>query len=182
MTLNIEKELKNLPDNFVVGLVVNSDKYENVKMDILKYLTNKKRQSGSYVAINKPYQATVDDLKQNKVNTDKLYFIDCITKKFGGKGQNTKNCVFIDSPGDLTEISLELHQSMQNQERKFLFVDSLSTLAVYNNPEMILKFIHYLTGKIRIWGLSGVLIALNEETDKKIIAELAQFCDKIIKA
>ena len=117
----------------------------------------------------------------NKVNTDKLYFIDCITKKFGGKEQKIKNCVFVDSPENLTDISLELHQSMQNSSRKFMFVDSLSTLAVYNNPEMILRFIHYLTGKIRIWGLSGVLIALNEETDKKIIAEMTQFCDKIIR-
>lgn len=178
----IEKILKALPENFILGMIVSSDKYEETKASILKYLVNTKKQTGSYVNINRPYQSMIQSLKQQKIDTGKLYFIDCITRKLGEKEQKVKNCVFVDSPKDLTDISLELHNSFKKDfKNRFLFIDSLSTLAVYNDPEMMIKFVHYLTGKIRIWGLTGVLIALNEETDKKLIAELGQFCDKMVK-
>ena len=45
----------------------------------------------------------------------------------------------------------------------------------------MMRFIHYLTGKIRLWNISGVMISLHEESDKKVIGEISQFCDKIIR-
>jgi len=48
------------------------------------------------------------------------------------------------------------------------------------NSEQVLKFIHYVTGKMRIFGFNGMILALHEDTDKKMIAELGQFCDKVI--
>ena len=44
----------------------------------------------------------------------------------------------------------------------------------------MLKFIHYLTGKIRLWNIQGIMVALHEDTDKRLISEISQFCDRMI--
>ena len=90
---------------------------------------------------------------------------------------------FINSPSHLTDLSIALHKYFTSSEDKnrFLHLDSLSTLNIHNEAGSVLKFVHYLTGKMRVFGLKGVILSLREETDKKLIAELSQFCDKMIK-
>ena len=178
----LKKEFDNLPENFIVGLIIKSENYEDINLKILDYFINKKKEKGSYITVNRPYENIVQVFREKNINVDNLYFIDCITKRLGGKPGFARNVVFIDSPENLTDLSLRLHQAVAtNKERTFVFMDSLSTLSIYNNPEVMLKFIHYLTGKMRLWKLNGIIISLHEETDKRIIAELSQFVDKMIK-
>lgn len=179
----IEKELRNLPPNFIIGLVVSSDKYEETNLHLLELLVNKMGYSGSYVTVNKPYDNLVFNLDKHKIKRDKLFFIDCITKNLGGVERNTPNCVFLDSPSSLTDLGIALHEyvSLTKDNKRFLFIDSLSTLFMHNDRNTMMKFIHYITGKMRLWNISGIMISLHDETDKKVIAELSQFCDKIIR-
>ena len=62
-------------------------------------------------------------------------------------------------------------------EKKFLFFDSLSTLLIYNKPITVAKFIHFLSGKMRMWRVKGIIISLEKESDKELLSELSQFCD-----
>ena len=178
----LDKELRRLPKNFIIGVITSSEEYEEVNLHMLYFLINKQGATGSYITVNRPYINIVDILKENNIDSKKLHFIDCITKKLGGKLPDVKNCEFINSPKHLTDISIALHKYVTNSEEKnrFLHVDSLSTLCIHNKTEDILKFVHYLTGKMRIFGLKGIIISLKEETDKKLIGELSQFCDKMI--
>lgn len=178
----LKKEFETLPENFIVGLIIKSGDYEEINLKILEYFVNQKGEKGSYITVNRPYENVIKVLKNRNINISNLYFIDCITKKLGGKPLFARNAVFIDSPENLTELSLRLHEStVKANSRKFVFVDSLSTLSIYNNPEVMLKFIHYLTGKMRLWNLNGIIISLHGEADKKLIAELSQFVDKMIE-
>tara|TARA_Y100000310_G_C20035065_1_gene513525 strand:- start:87 stop:386 length:300 start_codon:yes stop_codon:yes gene_type:complete len=93
-----------------------------------------------------------------------------------------KNCVFVESPEHLTDLSVALHKffTSSNEKNRFLYIDSLSTLTIHNNLDTVLRFIHYVTGKMRIFGFNGMMLSLHEETDKRLISELGQFCDKVI--
>ena len=62
-------------------------------------------------------------------------------------------------------------------EDKFLFFDSLSTLLLYNQMGVVAKFVHFLSGKMRVWKVRGVIISLKREHDKDLIDELKGFCD-----
>ena len=64
---------------------------------------------------------------------------------------------------------------------KFVFLDSVSTLLIYNNLETTERFVHYMINKIRNMGFFVVLISIDEEKSNKLIPILSQFCDKIIK-
>jgi archaellum biogenesis ATPase FlaH len=179
MEQKILDQLKDLPNNFIVMLVVGSDNYEQANMSILNMLVNQQSCSGSYVTVNRPYKSMIELMKSSGIDHNKLFFIDCITKKVE-EPKETKNCVFIDSPSNLTELGIALEEVFKQSKHKFLFLDSLNILAVYNSPERVIKFAHFLTSKMRMHDLKGVMISLHEDTDKKLIAELSQFCDKMI--
>jgi len=178
----LEKELEDLPENFIVGVVMPNDSYEDVNMHLMSFLINRKKASGGYVSVSKPYHHTIDMLKNNNIKTDNIFFIDCITKSLGGKLPEDKNCVFVESPSHLTDISITLHQFFisSGEKNRFLYIDSLSTLSIHNNLNDVLRFVHYLTGKMRIFGFNGIMLSLHEESDQKLISELGQFCDKVI--
>jgi len=121
-------------------------------------------------------------LKNNNIKTDNIFFIDCITKSLGGKLPEGPNCVLIDSPAHLTELGIALHDyfTSSGEKNRFLYIDSISSLLIHNNLDSILKFVHSVTGKMRVFGFNGIMLSLREETDQKLISHLGQFCDKVI--
>ena len=159
-----------------------SDKYEEANMHLLSFLVNRKKASGSYVAISKPYNYTLNLLGNKGIKTDNIHFIDCLTKSLGSKAINAKNCVFVESPAHLTELGIALHNYFTSSEQKnrFLYIDSISSLLIHNSIDAVLKFVHYVTGKMRVFGFNGMLLSLHEGTDKELIGQLSQFCDKVI--
>lgn len=181
--VDLKKELQNLPKNFVIGVVMPSENYESTSIDLLRYFINVKNVKGNYVSINRPYSSLIEELSSKGIKTDNLTFIDCITKELGGKVQKVKNCSFIESPSDLTSLGIALHQYFisSGEKNRILYFDSISSMCIHNSTEQVLRFIHYLTGKMRVFGLNGLMLTLHEDTDKKLIAELSQFCDKIIR-
>ena len=180
--LKLEEQLEKLPNGFIVGVVMPSDSYEDTNMDLLSFLINQKKISGGYVSVTKPSNYIISRLKNKNIDPNKLFFIDCITKGLGGELPKQNNCVLIESPAHLTDLSVALHKffTSSSNENRFLCIDSLSTLCIHNRLDDVLKFIHYVTGKMRIFGFNGIMLSLHEETDKKLISELSQFCDKII--
>jgi len=178
----LEKELENLPENFILGVVMPSGSYEEANMHLLSFLVNTKKSKGSYVAVSKPYNHTVRLLKSKDINTGNIHFIDCLTKSLGSKATKTKNCVFIESPAHLTELGIALHDyfTSSGEKNRFLYIDSISSLLIHNSIDTVLKFVHYVTGKMRVFGFNGMLLSLHEEKDKKLVPHLSQFCDKVI--
>ena len=67
------------------------------------------------------------------------------------------------------------------KEHRLLFLDSISTLILYNDTGSMTKFSHFLINKIKEGGCSGAIISLEKETDEKMISQLSQFVDKVIE-
>ena len=180
MLEKIKKEINTLPENFVVLTIVPYDKSEEVNLGILKFLINEKKNKGSYIAVNKPYQSITEILGKNKIDSDQLFFIDCMTKKAGGNTKDITNCSFIDTPSNLTSLGIELEKLFKKAEHNFVFLDSLNMLVQYNNKKQIIQFAHSLLSKVRINNIKGIVVGLHEETDEDLIAELSQLCDKVL--
>jgi len=178
----LTQELDKLPDNYIVGVVMPADSYEDANLHILDYLVNKKNSTGGYVSISKPSHHIIKQLNEKKISTKDIYFLDCVTKGLGMKNPTLSNGVFIDSPSSLTLLSLELHKffTSTGEKNRFLYIDSLSTLCIHNKLDSVLRFIHHTTGKMRLFGFNGLMLSVHEGTDRKLIAELGQFCDKVI--
>jgi KaiC/GvpD/RAD55 family RecA-like ATPase len=120
-------------------------------------------------------------LEKNNINTDKLFFIDCITKTLGLEREE-KKCLFLENPQNLTNIAIAIDEIMSAipAKNKSLFVDPMSTLLIYNRVETVSKFLHVLTGKIRVLNLNGVLLSAEKELDPEFADQLEQFVDKTV--
>ena len=135
------------------------------------------------MTVSKPYNTIINILNKSGIKTDRIFFIDCITSlSTSSSVMRAGNCVFC-QPQALTNISIALTnaiESLPKDNDKLLILDTLSTLMLYNEAGTVTRFAHVLTGKLRAWGVKSIILTLEEETDKKIIAQLGQFCDKTI--
>ncbi len=180
MIKRIKKEMKDLRKQGVILFLINSGQYLDINTTILKSLVSDES-SGIYVTLNRPYESLVEMLKESKINTERIFFIDCITK-IAGKGKEAKNVLYLDSPQNLTSLSLIIEEAGKAlpSGSRFMVLDALTTLTVYNSTETVLKFLHFLTNKIRIMRLDGVLLSVNKELEPMIQEQVEQFVDKII--
>lgn len=178
---DFDKSIKNLKE-YIALATVSSKYYEKTNLEIVKYLTKDKNIPGVYVTLNKPYSVMEEKFRNYSIDTRMIIFIDAITKTVGGKISKTKNCLFIGNPENLSDISVSMDQAVRALPgtSKFLFFDSLNTLLLYNKVNTVARFVHFLSGKMRIWKVKGIIISLQKESDKELIDQLSQFCDVLI--
>ncbi|MBI4448079.1 hypothetical protein HY643_03805 [Candidatus Woesearchaeota archaeon] len=180
MRQKLKNSLDGLPKDFIVLAIVPSQHFEEANMHLLSILINDYGQKGSYLSINRPYTSMVSLMERNRIEHQNVSFIDCVSAGVSSVKKDLTNCVFINSPQDLTSISVALSELMKKPKQDFVFLDSLNLLFQYNNTRLVIRFIHSLISRIRLSGLKGVMLSLSEDTDKKIVAELSQLCDKVI--
>lgn len=174
----IEKSLSGAND-YVALATVDAEHYQETNIELVQYLTFIDKTPGVYVTLNKPF-VTMENLFQKAgIATEMIIFIDAVSKTTGGSIEKTAKCLFIGSPENLSDISLAMDQAVLAIPggRRFLFFDSLNTLLIYHKSETVAKFIHFLSGKMRVWKVKGIIISLERESDKELLSELSQFCD-----
>ncbi|MEK6904665.1 MAG: hypothetical protein AABW87_03670 [Nanoarchaeota archaeon] len=164
---------------YVALATVKAELYYEANLSIIKYLVNTANIPGVYVSLNKPYEAIKGEFEIRKIKKDMVIFIDAITKTSGGAGERTSDCLFIGNPENLSDISLAMDQAViaVPSNEKFVFIDSQNTLLMYNSAVTVAKFIHFLSVKMRIWKVRGIIVSLEKESNKDLINELSQFCD-----
>ena len=164
-------------------LIVPDEKYQETIKGVLKELTSAKK-TVCFVSVNKTKKAIEKELKDNGINLENIYFIDCVSKSIS-KGKiswSDEKTQYIDNPKALTQISLAIFQLFDKTKIDFLLLDSVNTLLIYNNENDVLKFVHHTTGKLKEAGKTGIFAYLKEGVNEKLMKKLSQFSDKIIEA
>lgn len=96
---------------------------------------------GVYVSLNKTQKSTEKMLKKSGVSTNRLFFIDCVTE------EKARDDVLHIAPDQLELLSTAISSFIDDiPGRKFLIIDALSTLLIYNNENSVAKFAKEVTG------------------------------------
>ncbi|MFH1391806.1 MAG: ATPase domain-containing protein [Candidatus Diapherotrites archaeon] len=177
------KKLENLPGQFIVLLVVKNEENANLNTDLLKNFVRKDGTLTIYLTVNRPCHNLMEYLKSQGIDTKNFFILDAISEEVTGPMASTERCIYIESPKDLTSLSIGIVTAFKKTEgqERFLFLDSLSTLMIYNDPNVVKKFIHFLTAKMRMFGVKGAMITLRKESDEKLISDFSPFVDKVIE-
>ena len=98
-----------------------------------------------------------------------LRFIDCFSHQAGNQVQDTTDTKRISGPLALNEISIALAQLEAefyriNPKHRIIF-DSLSTVLMYSNPQMVGRFLQVLIAKIKNAG-GSILFTLEQGMHK----------------
>ncbi|MFB6166657.1 MAG: ATPase domain-containing protein, partial [Candidatus Nanohaloarchaea archaeon] len=175
--MGLEEELGELEKGEIGLLLVEAGDYVDTNMEALRYLTEDRDSLGVYVTINKPYSTIKNFLEEHDVDTGKLFFVDAVSKEVGEETVDDDQVLFMDSPENLTGLSIVVSKAVDSMpdRDKFVFLDSLTTLEVYNEMDTVSRFAHFLTGKMRKWDASGVIISLEQETDEELVNRISQF-------
>ncbi len=173
---SFKKEVKSLND-YILLLTVDAKNYQKTAIDVLKFLVTDQGIPGVYVTLNKPYEIMLRNLASSNIDPRLVIFIDATSRTEGSK--KIENCLFIGNPEKLSDLSVAMDQAVKalTTEKKFLIFDSLNTLAIFNKPATVARFIYFLTAKMREWKIMGVILTLERETEQSLMDDLTQFSD-----
>jgi len=175
------KEVEDLRNSSVLLVLNPAEQAFNNNTEMVKALC--RNRFGLYVTVSYPYSVISKNLREKGVNTELLFFIDAITKTISGKPEKTRNCLYMASPSSLTEMGIAISHALDALPRsdKFVFLDSLSTMLIYNEPPTVARFSHFIINKVKLQGFKGVLSSVEGETNKNLLKQLIPLCDKTIR-
>ena len=134
-----------------------------------------------YISLNKPYFHLIKSFEDNKIDINKLFFIDAVTKASKSDIKKLKNCIFINSISSLTKISISIASALESGKFGCLIFDSLSTMLIYHDTVTVTKFMHSLIVTARSFKCTTVFTCLKGNEKSPLIRDLSMFVDKIIK-
>lgn len=176
VTDEFKKQLKDLKE-YIALATVSAKNYQKTNIEMIRQLTETENIPGVYVTLSKPFETMEKILKNEKIDTRMIIFIDAVTQT--AALEKTDKCLFIGSPEKLSDISVAMDQAVRalpSQDR-FVFFDSLNVLLLYNEVDTVARFIHFLASKMRVWKVRGIIVSLRKKQDKELIDQLSQFCD-----
>jgi len=148
---------------------------ENLQKEVNEVVKTFSANPGIYVSLNKTHESIENILKKEKININKLFFIDCVTSE-----QKRDDILHI-SPRELGKLSSAISTFIKDiPGKKFLIIDALSTLLIYNDENKVARFvketIEYASEK------DVEVIALSPKTKgEELLNKIFNFFDKVKK-
>jgi KaiC/GvpD/RAD55 family RecA-like ATPase len=130
---------------------------------------------GAYVSLNKTQKSVEEILQCNRISSKNLFFIDCVTS------DQTKDYVLHIRPTELDKLSYAINSFFKEiKGDKFLIIDALSTLLIYNNENKVAAFVKEITEFASANNVE--VIALSPETKgEELLNKIFNFFDKVEK-
>ena len=128
---------------------------------------------GIYVSLNKTQKSTEEILKISGINTKKLFFIDCVASK------KTRDDVLHIAPDRLDLLDSAVGAFIKSiKGKKFLVIDALATLLIYNNEDGVAKFVKKITEYASEKDVE--IVALSPKTKgEELLNKIFNFFDKV---
>jgi len=148
---------------------------ESLQKEVNKAIKELENNIGIYVSLNKTQKSIEETLKKEKIKTDKIFFIDCVTN------EKVKEDVPHISPSDLEKLTFSIEEFVGDIEgEKYLILDALSTLLIYNNENKVAAFLQKITQLAQKGNLK--VIAFSPKTKgEELLNKIFNFFDKVKK-
>lgn len=167
--------------HLAVGVIVPLNNYSDLFEALFSEMQSNKDDIWVYLTITKSFDTIIRSYK-NIADRKNIKFIDCISRA-AGISRVDKNCVYIESPVQLERIIIEImhiFRDVGEGTKKFLVIDSVSALMIYNNPETVKEFFQHITNKTRAENIHTISLVVEEEMDEHI-NKIIFLNDKIIR-
>ncbi|HHQ45155.1 MAG TPA: hypothetical protein ENN13_03355 [Candidatus Altiarchaeales archaeon] len=180
----LKREFEGMAANSIAVINIESHHHMDTVSGLLDILVNKKRMGGVYISVTRPYDYILEALDKAKVKSNDIYFIDCISQMAGKVPTTTdKNIVFVENPSSLEEVSMYLDRLLARvgSHNKFMLLDSVSSLMIYNTEKSVKEFTHFIMNKMRLESLGGVVLSIEKKEAEELVQTLVPMADKEIR-
>jgi len=168
--------------NQSIGILLPGNNYADLVQALFERIYDNTDEFWVYLTVTKPYENLTkqyDYLKQS----NNIKFIDCISRA-AGISKADQNCIFVESPTMLEKISLEIMNQFKevgDDAKKYLVIDSLSNMIIYNDPEIVTEFFYHILNRTRAKDIHMISLAIEEEGLNQHLNRLIYLNDKILK-
>jgi len=168
--------------NQSIGILLPGANYSDLIQALFERMKSKPDEAWVYVAVTKPYDTL---LKQYGFLSEikNVRFIDCISRA-AGITKPVKNVEFIESPTMLEKLGLEImniFKELDSNTKKYLVIDSLSNLIIYNDPDIVTEFFYHIINRTRTKDIHTISLAIEEEGLESYLNRLIFLNDKVLK-
>jgi len=168
--------------NQSIGILLPGNNYPDLTEAIFELIKTNPEDAWVYVTVTRPY-ANIEKQNSQVSSLNNVKFIDCVSRA-AGISNNNENTIYIESPTMLEKLSLEIiniFKEVDEKTNKYLVLDSLSNLIIYNDADIITEFFYHLINKTRARDIHTISLALEEEGMDKYLNRLVYLNDKILK-
>lgn len=171
-----------MPDYSITALFIDTDNYFEAIMNILFHSTEQREMGGAYITITRPARAIMNKLLAKKIRIADMYFIDCISYTVGGRSLPSKQVVNLESPTMLETILLKVDWAFRQiaSPHKFVFLDSVNALAIYNREKILKEFLHVFINKLRERDIFSIMLGVGRGLPKDLEEMLQLTCDETV--
>ena len=138
---------------------------------------------GVYISASRGATETIDALETLGLSTENIHFIDLVSSGFiGGTEVEHKNISFVDSPIMLESVLLRTlyHLRTTDNERNFVFLDSVNALAIYNEERMLAEYLHTFINTFRNREVLTVILNVPDQTPPSVLANMDLYCTDLV--
>ncbi|UCD14570.1 MAG: hypothetical protein JSW60_03890 [Thermoplasmatales archaeon] len=164
--------------NQSVGIQVPENRHKDLLQALFSFMNSDANEVWTFVTASNTFKHIFMSFKKVYENKN-IKFIDCISRSAGIPIIDTE-CTYIESPTMLEKIVLEImniFKGIEHDVEKFVVIDSLSSLVIYNDSEIVREFVSVLLNKARSFNIHIVTVVIEEEVDAH---SLLQMNDKIV--
>jgi KaiC/GvpD/RAD55 family RecA-like ATPase len=178
----LQDHFSRLNHGWIVLMQIPMEKAMDVNVESIKVLQGL-RYEGVYVTLSKDYVELTKIFREHGVDMGKLAFVDGVSQMYGIGAVDSSNVKYISGPISLDGIVAaitDIIPAMKN-EKKFVFLDSITTVLLYNSLERTLQFSEFLTTSLKRLQVTGVVTSVSKGfANDKLIKEFTKMSNEVI--
>jgi KaiC/GvpD/RAD55 family RecA-like ATPase len=139
---------------------------------------------GIYITLSKDYKELTKIFREQGIDMGKLAFVDGVSQMYGIGAVDAPNVKYISGPISLDGIVAAITDIIpaMKSDKKFVFLDSITTVLLYNSLERTLQFSEFLTTSLKRLQVAGVVASVSKGfANDKLIKELTKMSNEVIK-
>ena len=176
--------IKKEKDGSIVLLEAPAEKYLEANITSVKSFLNKGFQ-GVYLSFQRPYNNISRLFIENDIDINELFIVDAASALCGEKCKINPRCVDLSENSQVDDIIQAAYKAinMLVKKKKFVFVDSLTTLALHEPVMEFSRFPSFLINTIRSNNERNVTFIFNVAKDllhRKYIENVSDYADQHI--
>ncbi len=181
---SIEQAIQIDKHGVIIMMELPINAYFEMNSSTIKLLTDQGFQ-GIYISFQRPFKNILSFFESAGIDTSTLLFIDAASALSGEKQLQDPRCVHVSEEIDIDELVKAIYLSLPRlkSQKKFIFIDSLTTISLYKPLSQIMRFSEFLMRTVRKENEENVILIFNVAKDlaqKKFIREVAFHVDQVI--
>jgi KaiC/GvpD/RAD55 family RecA-like ATPase len=139
---------------------------------------------GIYITLSKDYVELSKIFREKNIDMGKIAFVDGVSQMYGIGAVDAPNVKYISGPISLDGIVAAITDiiPVMKSQKKFVFLDSITTVLLYNSLERTLKFSEFLTSSLKRLEVAGVMVSVSKGfANDSLLKELTKMSNEVIK-